>query len=268
MLQTFAVSVPPGLSAGQQFRALLGEQVILILIPAGVREHELISVQVHINPNITANRNYAIRTPRNISPGETFPVNIYGQVIWLTCPAHKRGGDIIQISIAQEPDIEHGIANDTSQDIDYRGNFRSKWPEPLDIPPNIDTIDAPNYLVCPITQCLMKQPAITPYGITYDYFALNEWLRLNPIDPATNRALTNNMLYPNRAVRFLVEEFIGNELIKQAKKEGENEEREIEEEENEEREIEEENKEREIEEENKEREIEEEIEEEEDSLSC
>ncbi len=260
MLQTFAVSVPPGLSAGQQFRALLGEQVVLILIPEGVRENELISVQVNINPNITANRNYAIRTPRNISPGQTFPANIYGQLIWLICPAHKRGGDIMQISIAQEPDIEHGIANDTSQDIDYRGNFRSKWPDPLDIPPNIDTIDAPNYLICPITQCLMKQPAITPYGITYDYYAINEWLRLNPIDPATNRALTNNMLYPNRAVRFLIEEFISNELIKQAEKEGENRE------EREENRVErEENR---VESEEIREEIGEEIDEEDDSLSC
>lgn len=219
MLQTFAVSVPPGFRAGQQFRTLLGEQIVLILIPAGIRENELISIQVHINPNIVANRNYAVRMPISVSPGQSFPVNINGQRIWLVCPAHKRGGDTINISIAQEPDIEHGIANDSSQNINYLNNFRSKWPEPIEISSDIDIIDAPRHLTCPITQCLIRQPAITPYGITYDYYAINEWLLLNPVDPATNRALTNNMLYPNRAVHFLVEEFVKNELIKQSKKE-------------------------------------------------
>ena len=68
--------------------------------------------------------------------------------------------------------------------------------------------DIPEYFLCPITGCIMRQPAMTPEGVTYDYDALTEWLSSKQTDPSTNLPLSAEQLCPNRTVRSMIEDFI------------------------------------------------------------
>ena len=94
--------------------------------------------------------------------------------------------------------------------------------------------NVPDYFLCPITGCLMRQPAMTPDGVTYDYDAIVEWcansraaaapppptaadpppapsprrLQTKQTDPSTNQPLTPDSLCPNRTVRSMIEDFI------------------------------------------------------------
>lgn len=68
--------------------------------------------------------------------------------------------------------------------------------------------DVPDYFLCPITGCLMRQPAMTPDGVTYDYDAIVEWLQTKQTDPSTNQPLNPDQLCPNRTVRSMIEDFI------------------------------------------------------------
>ena len=54
----------------------------------------------------------------------------------------------------------------------------------------------------------MRQPAMTPEGVTYDYDALTEWLSSKQTDPSTNLPLSAEQLCPNRTVRSMIEDFI------------------------------------------------------------
>ena len=82
------------------------------------------------------------------------------------------------------------------------------WPPPIAVPAEIEDGDIPEYFICPITGCIMRQPAMTPEGVTYDYDALVEWLASKQTDPSTNLPLTPEQLCPNRTVRSMIEDFI------------------------------------------------------------
>lgn len=74
--------------------------------------------------------------------------------------------------------------------------------------PAVADDDIPEYFLCPITGCIMRQPAMTPEGVTYDYDAISEWLANKQTDPSTNLPLSRSELCPNRTVRSMIEDFI------------------------------------------------------------
>lgn len=63
-----------------------------------------------------------------------------------------------------------------------------------------------DYLVCPISFELFKDPVITPNGITYEKNALNSWLLnaaekgYNQFDPSSLKNIQNDQFYPNKAI--------------------------------------------------------------------
>jgi len=84
------------------------------------------------------------------------------------------------------------------------------WPPPVSIPVSMDCTDAPESLICPITQTLMGSPAlVTLRGCTYDRKGLVRWIRehgTDPIDRDLRLRVTD--LAPNLAVRDMVEDFV------------------------------------------------------------
>ena len=54
----------------------------------------------------------------------------------------------------------------------------------------------------------MTQPAITPDGITYDYFMVAPYIEAESADPITKRCISVQNLYPNRALREMIEAHI------------------------------------------------------------
>ena len=88
------------------------------------------------------------------------------------------------------------------------------WPSPLVIPESLDKrigdTDTPREFVCPLTLGLMRQPAVTPHGTTYDYEAVASWADAKGRYPAheSNQPLSRSDLAPNRALRGMIEEWV------------------------------------------------------------
>lgn len=53
-------------------------------------------------------------------------------------------------------------------------------------------------VTCPITHEVMRDPVVTPDGISYERDALAEWLNICPVEPSTRKPLTLDQLNPNR----------------------------------------------------------------------
>ena len=90
------------------------------------------------------------------------------------------------------------------------------WPAPLRIPKSIETrmiqstLVAPEAFVCPLSLDLMRQPAITPRGTTYDREALSRWVIAESRYPAREAAspLRMDQLTPNLTVRNLIQAWL------------------------------------------------------------
>ncbi|EKX42406.1 hypothetical protein GUITHDRAFT_55908, partial [Guillardia theta CCMP2712] len=66
----------------------------------------------------------------------------------------------------------------------------------------------PSAFLCPISRGIMKQPAITPDGSTFDREFLARWISTKGTDPMTKKRLQLHEIAPNRALRSLIEEWI------------------------------------------------------------
>lgn len=87
------------------------------------------------------------------------------------------------------------------------------WPPPLAIPEALDLMrdgSIPKEFLCPLTLGLMRQPAITPHGTTYDYEELASWADTKGRYPAneSSEPLSRAELAPNRALRSLIEALV------------------------------------------------------------
>ena len=81
------------------------------------------------------------------------------------------------------------------------------WPGPIVLPGDFDDTDAPDALVCPITQCVMTEPAlVVSSGRTYERAAIVRWIHQHGVDPLDRgNVLRVDQLAPNLAVRQMVE---------------------------------------------------------------
>ena len=68
---------------------------------------------------------------------------------------------------------------------------------------------APDHLRCRITHQLMRQPAVTPFGVSYERDAIVAWVERRGVDPQTRRRLAPSDLAPNLALRAAVEDYVG-----------------------------------------------------------
>mmetsp|Transcript_13531 Transcript_13531/g.32037 ORF Transcript_13531/g.32037 Transcript_13531/m.32037 type:complete len:318 (-) Transcript_13531:11-964(-) len=78
-------------------------------------------------------------------------------------------------------------------------------PRPLDLPPIPDDADVPADFLCPISRCVMRDPVLTPSGVTYDRPCVETWLRDHHSEPLTSRYVVSAHLYPNLALRNQIE---------------------------------------------------------------
>lgn len=69
--------------------------------------------------------------------------------------------------------------------------------------------DVPDYMCGKISFELLRDPVITPSGITYDRKDIQEHLeRVGHFDPVTRTKLTQDMLIPNYAMKEVVDDFV------------------------------------------------------------
>jgi len=71
--------------------------------------------------------------------------------------------------------------------------------------------EVPDYLCGKISFELLRDPVITPSGITYDRKDITEHLeRVGHFDPVTRTKLTSDILVPNYAMKEVVDDFVSN----------------------------------------------------------
>ena len=61
--------------------------------------------------------------------------------------------------------------------------------------------------ICPITQKIMDEPVITPYGTTYEKSAIIDWINKNQIDYKTENFLSEDMLVTNYILKLAIKEY-------------------------------------------------------------
>ncbi|MEW5316882.1 MAG: hypothetical protein WDW38_008224 [Sanguina aurantia] len=96
------------------------------------------------------------------------------------------------------------------------------WPPGLNIPAALDELmaamdggqdgggcggdlEVPLAFICPITHSIMRQPAVTGTGASYEQEAIEKWLVQSRTDPLTQIKLTSTMLFPNLGLRSAIE---------------------------------------------------------------
>ena len=85
---------------------------------------------------------------------------------------------------------------------------RSHWPGPVAFPEWLDDETAPRHFRCPITLCVMREPATTPAGITYERAALMRWLDHQRTEPSTKQRLKRSHVVPNLTLRAMIEDWL------------------------------------------------------------
>ena len=66
----------------------------------------------------------------------------------------------------------------------------------------------PDFLCCKISYDIMKDPVVTPSGVTYERAVISEHLRrVGYFDPLTRAPLMESQLVPNITVREVIEDF-------------------------------------------------------------
>ena len=108
--------------------------------------------------------------------------------------------------MARDPDRARSSRHSSSSSIS-----RSHWPGPVQLPEWIDEERAPSHFKCPITLCVMREPAVTPAGITYERSALMQWLDHQHVEPSTKRRLKRSHVVPNLTLRAMIEDWLQHE---------------------------------------------------------
>ena len=61
--------------------------------------------------------------------------------------------------------------------------------------------------ICPITQKIMEEPMITPYGTTYEKSAIVDWIKRYNVDFKTENFLSEDMLVTNHILKIAIKEY-------------------------------------------------------------
>lgn len=64
----------------------------------------------------------------------------------------------------------------------------------------------PDAFYCPITFNIMFDPVIDPEGNTYERVAIEDWITVNGMSPVTRTTLAADSLYPNTAIKTLLDD--------------------------------------------------------------
>lgn len=72
-----------------------------------------------------------------------------------------------------------------------------------------DSYECESFL-CPISQEVMKDPVITPSGISYERKSILDWLKKNQCCPLTKAPLTDKDLVTNYALKSAIEDYYKN----------------------------------------------------------
>ena len=67
------------------------------------------------------------------------------------------------------------------------------------------TNQVPDAFFCPITHDIMQDPVVDGDGVSYERYAITQWLGKHNTSPVTRNKLTVDQLRPNRALKELIQ---------------------------------------------------------------
>ena len=85
------------------------------------------------------------------------------------------------------------------------------------LPEWLDEEKAPRHFRCPITLCVIREPAVTPAGISYERSALMQWLEHQHTEPSTKRRLKRSRVVPNLTLRAMIEDWLADARAERAR---------------------------------------------------
>jgi STIP1 family protein 1 len=136
------------------------------------RIQQEIELQIQLNSLVTAEKDRRIEALKRLTPG--------------SCDA-----DIEHVTDEYVKKLQQ--INDLFVQVDERRKKR----------------EVPDILCCKISFEIMRDPVITPSGITYDRKDIEEHLqRVGHFDPITRRDLTQDQLVPNLALKEVIDNFL------------------------------------------------------------
>ncbi|DBA84503.1 TPA: hypothetical protein ACH3X1_006121 [Trebouxia sp. C0004] len=121
-------------------------------------------------------------------------------------PRLPEGPAAAAAAVQDAPAREH-----RSRDRDHR-HKEVHWPPPLIVPEHLEDVEVPDSFKCPITFGIMKEPATTRSGLTYDRPAIMRWIQQHRRDPTTAQKLKAHHLSPNLSLRTVIQSWIDSHL--------------------------------------------------------
>ena len=114
---------------------------------------------------------------------------------------NENNSEIVE-KLKKQKSIKPKIISDEYDKNYIRANsFQTKDEEEL--------IKKKNSFICPISQIMMENPVITPYGTTYEKSAILDWINKNNNDFLTKKPLSQDMLIPNYILKSSMMEYNG-----------------------------------------------------------
>jgi uncharacterized protein YegL len=65
--------------------------------------------------------------------------------------------------------------------------------------------NVPEDFICPVSQCLMQDPYVDTDGNSYEKMCILDWLSIKGISPITRNPMTVDSVFPNRALKSMIE---------------------------------------------------------------
>ena len=127
-MSTFKVSIPEGISPGQEFQVQAGGRIVRVRCPQNSKPGQTVQITVPKepvsapklpnSPNVTKIQDedgssaYMVGIPDGVRGGQQFPVIIEGQELVVTCPPNARPGSKVRVVPPRQP--EQAPASDSA----------------------------------------------------------------------------------------------------------------------------------------------------------
>ena len=112
----------------------------------------------------------------------------------------REDSDQILQKLSKQKNLKPKIINDDFDKNYIRANSNKSEDDD-------EIIKLKNSFICPISNIVMENPVVTPYGTTYEESEILKWIEKNNNDYITKKPLTKDMLVPNEILKASMQKY-------------------------------------------------------------
>ena len=112
----------------------------------------------------------------------------------------REDSDQILQKLSKQKNLKPKIINDDLDKNYIRANSNKSEDDE-------EIIKLKNSFICPISNIMMENPVVTPYGTTYEESEILKWIEKNNNDYITKKPLTKDMLVPNEILKASMQKY-------------------------------------------------------------